>query len=157
GPPLSVAIGPDEKYALVTAAMKKDPGDPAKQVADNKVSVIDLEAKPPKVIATLEAGASAAGVSINRLGTLALVANRDEGSVSVFRIAGKRVTAAGKVTVGDAKSGTAHAMFTPDGKWALVTRDGDSFVSLLKVDGDQVTYTKRDMTAGTRPYGLDVA
>jgi DNA-binding beta-propeller fold protein YncE len=157
GPPLSVAISPDEKLALVTAAMKKDPADAGKQVADNKVSVIDLEAKPPKVIATLEAGASAAGVSINRQGTMALVANREEGTVSVFKIAGKQVTPSGKVTVGDAKSGISHAMFTPDGKWALVSRDGDSFISLLKIEGEQVTYTKRDMTAGMRPYGMDIS
>lgn len=157
GPPLSVAITPDEKLALVTAAMKINPADATKQVADNKVSVIDLEAKPPKVIATLEAGASPAGLSINRQGTLALVANREEGSVSVLKIQGKQVTVAGKVQIADAKSGVSHAMFTPDGKTALVTRDGDSFISVLKVDGDQVTYTKRDMSAGQRPYGMDVS
>jgi DNA-binding beta-propeller fold protein YncE len=157
GPPLSVAITPDEKLALVTAAMKINPADATKQVADNKVSVVDLEAKPPKVIATLEAGASPAGLSINREGTLALVANREEGSVSVLKIAGKQVSVAGKVQIADAKSGVSHAMFTPDGKTALVTRDGDSFISVLKVEGDQVTYTKRDMSAGQRPYGMDIS
>lgn len=157
GPPLSVAITPDEKLALVTAAMKINPADATKQVADNKVSVIDLEAKPPKVVATLEVGASPAGLSINRAGTLALVANREEGSVSVLKIAGKQVTVAGKVQLADAKSGVSHAMFTPDGKTALVTRDGDSFISVLKVDGDQVTDTKRNMSAGQRPYGMDIS
>ncbi|MSO76335.1 MAG: YncE family protein [Alphaproteobacteria bacterium] len=157
GPPLSVAIAPGEKLALVTAAMKINPADPTKQVADNKLSVIDLESNPPKVIATLETGASPAGLSINRQGTMALVANREEGSVSVFKIAGKQVTAAGKVAIADAKSGVSHPMFTPDGKTALVTRDGDSFISVLKIDGDQVTYTKRDMSAGQRPYGMDIS
>lgn len=157
GPPLSVAITPDEKLALVTAAMKINPADATKQVADNKVSVIDLEAKPPKVIATLEVGASPAGLSINRQGTLALVANREDGSVSVLKIAGKQVSVAGKLQIADAKSGVSHAMFTPDGKTALVTRDGDSFISVLKVDGDQVTDTKRNMSAGQRPYGMDIS
>lgn len=157
GPPLSVAITPDEKLALVTAAMKINPADATKQVADNKVSVIDLEAKPLKVIATLEVGASPAGLSINRQGTLALVANREDGSVSVLKIQGKQVSVAGKVQIADAKSGVSHAMFTPDGKTALVTRDGDSFISVLKVDGDQVTDTKRNMSAGQRPYGMDIS
>lgn len=157
GPPLSVAITPDEKLALVTAAMKINPADATKQVADNKVSVIDLEVKPPKVIATLEVGASPAGLSINRQGTLALVANREDGSVSVLKIQGKQVSVAGKVQIADAKSGVSHAMFTPDGKTALVTRDGDSFISVLKVDGDQVTDTKRNMSAGQRPYGMDIS
>ena len=99
GPPLSVAITPDEGLALVTSAMKIDPADKTKQVPDNKVSVIDLKATPPRVIATLEAGAGAAGLSINRQGTLALVANRSEGTVSVFGIQGKTVTPVGKVTI----------------------------------------------------------
>jgi DNA-binding beta-propeller fold protein YncE len=83
GPPLSVAIAPDESIALVTSSTKIDPNDATKTVPDNRVSVIDLKARPPVVMATLEAGRSAAGVSINRQGTLALVANRSEGTVSV--------------------------------------------------------------------------
>lgn len=157
GPPLSVALTPDEGLALVTAAQKIDPGDPTKQIPDNRVSVIDLKASPPRVVATLEAGASAAGVSINRQGTLALVANRAEGTVSVFTIQGKTVTAAGKVTVADAKSGVSHVTISPDGKLVLVSRDGDDRISVLSIEGTKVEYTKRDMNAGLRPYGIDIA
>jgi DNA-binding beta-propeller fold protein YncE len=157
GPPFSVALTPDESLALVTAAQKVDPADPTKQTNDNKVSVIDLKASPPAVIATLEAGASPAGVSINRQGTLALVANRAEGTVSVFTIQGKTVTPAGKVTIADAKSGVSHATISPDGKTALVTRDGDDRISVLSIDGTRVEYTKRDLNAGLRPYGIDFA
>ena len=157
GPPFSVALTPDESLALVTAAAKIDPNDRTKTVPDNRLSVIDLKATPPRVIATLETGASPAGLSINRQGTLALVANRNEGTVSVFTISGKTVTPAGKVTVGDAKSGTSHVAITPDGKSALVTRDGDDRISVLKIEGTKVEYTKRDMYAGLRPYGLDIA
>jgi len=157
GPPLSVALTPDESLALVTAAQKIDPADPTKRVPDNKVSVIDLKANPPAVIATLEAGASPAGLSINRQGTLALVANRAEGTVSVFTIQGKTVTPAGKVTIADAKSGVSHVTIAPDGKRALVSRDGDDRISVLSIDGTKVEYTKRDMNAGLRPYGIDIA
>ncbi len=157
GPPVSVAITPDEGLALVTAAMKIDPSDKTKQVPDNKVSVIDLKATPPRVIATLEAGAGAAGLSINRQGTLALVANRSEGTVSVFSIQGKTVTPVGKVTIAPAASGVSHAVFAPDGKSALVTRDGDNFISVLSVDGTKVEYTKRDISTGLRPYGIDIS
>ena len=157
GPPLSVALTPDEGLALVTAAQKVDPADPTKQTADNRLSVIDLKASPPRVIATLEAGASPAGLSINRQGTLALVANRAEGTVSVFTIQGKTVTPAGKVTIADAKSGVSHVTISPDGKLALVSRDGDDRISILSIDGTKVEYTKRDMNAGVRPYGIDIA
>jgi DNA-binding beta-propeller fold protein YncE len=157
GPPSSVALTPDESLALVTAAAKIDPKDKTKTVPDNRLSVIDLKATPPRVIATLETGASPAGLSINRQGNLALVANRSEGTVSVFTISGKTVTPAGKVTVGDAKSGTSHVAIAPDGKSALVSRDGDDRISVLKIDGTKVEYTKRDLYAGLRPYGLDIA
>ena len=157
GPPFSVALTPDESLALVTAAQRIDPADPTKQANDNKVSVIDLKANPPAVIATLEAGASPAGVSINRQGNLALVANRAEGTVSIFTIQGKTVAPAGKVTVGDAKSGVSHATIAPDGKTALVSRDGDDRISVLSIDGTKVEYTKRDLNAGLRPYGIDIA
>ena len=157
GPPFSVAITPDESLALVGSSSKIDPSDPTKTVPDTRISVIDLKASPPAVIATLEAGKSAAGISINRQGTLALVANRSEGTVSVFSISGKTVAPVGTVSVADEKSGTSHAAFTPDGKMALVTRDGDHKISVLKIDGTKVEYTKRDINAGLRPYGIDIS
>jgi len=156
GPPTSVAIAPDESIALVTSAMKILPSDPTKQVPDNRVSVIDLTVRPPRVISTLEAGAGAAGVSINRAGNLALVANRSEGTVSVFTIAGKTVAPAGKIPVGEANSGPSHVVITADGKTALLTRDNDHKISVLAIDGTKVTYTKRDLNAGLRPYGMDI-
>jgi DNA-binding beta-propeller fold protein YncE len=156
GPPSSVAIARDESFALVTGASKIDPTDPKKVVPDDKLTVIDLKASPPKVTAQLQAGKGAAGVSINRAGTLALVANRSEGTVSVFSIAGNVLTPVGKVNLGDDKSGPSHVAITPDGKAALVTRDGDNKISVLSIDGTKVEYTKRDLSAGIRPYGLDI-
>jgi hypothetical protein len=155
GPPASVAVAPDESFALVTGAMKLDPADPTKAIADDKLSVIDLKSSPPKVLATLQAGAGAAGVSINRTATLALVANRNEGTVSVFTISGNTLTPAGKIALGDAKSGPSHVVFSRDGTSALVTRDSDNRISVLSVDGSKVEYTKRDLFAGLRPYQID--
>jgi len=157
GPPFSVAVTPDESLALVTANEKLDPSDPTRRIPNNTMSVVDLKAAPPKIIATLETGKAPAGVSITRQGTLALVANRAEGTVSVYTIQGKTVTPAGKVTVADDKSGTSHATISPDGKLALVSRDGDDRISVLSIDGTKVEYTKRDISAGLRPYGIDIA
>src|SRR5690349_19926466 len=39
GPPLNVAVTPDESLALVTSSMKVDPADPTKQTGDNRLSV----------------------------------------------------------------------------------------------------------------------
>ena len=109
------------------------------------------------MLATLQAGKGAAGVSINKAGTLALVANREEGTVSVFTISGTTVTAAGKVTVGGEKSGPSSVIFDPDGKSALVTRDDDHRITILSIDGNKVEVSKREIAAGLRPYGLDIS
>ncbi len=157
GPPLSIGVTPDEGLAIVTASNKVDPADRTKQAPNNQVTVIDLKATPPKVLATLEAGRGAAGVSINRAGTLALVSNLVDGTVSVFTIQGKTVAPAGTVEVGGEKAGGGMVAFTPDGKTALVSRSNDNKVSVLSIDGTKVEYTKRDMVPGLRPIVMDVA
>jgi DNA-binding beta-propeller fold protein YncE len=157
GPPQSVAVAPDESFALVTSANAIDPADPKKVTLNDKLTVIDLQSSPPQATATLTAGKGAAGVSINRAGKLALVANRSEGTVSVFTIDGKTLTPAGKIELGDDKSGPSHVVFSPDGKTALVSRDGDSKISVLSVDGGKVTYAKRDLSAGIRPYSIEMS
>ena len=85
GPPQNVAVAPDESFALVAATMKLDPADPTKQVPDNRLSVIDLKANPPAVIATLEAGLGPSGTAINPAGTLALRQDIDCGRQDRFR------------------------------------------------------------------------
>jgi DNA-binding beta-propeller fold protein YncE len=183
GPPTSVAVSPKGDVALITGAMKIDPTDPTKTTPDDKLTVVDLaplkpgllaraksaigigaaqqaSAEPqPKIVATLAAGKGAAGVSFNKAGTLVLVANRAEGTISVFTVNGSTVTPAGKVDLGNDKSGPSAVSFLPDGKTALVTLDGESAnkIAVLAVDGNKVEYTKKDMNAGLRPYGLDVS
>lgn len=157
GPPQAVAISPEESFALVTANMKLDASDPPKQVPDNRLSVIDLKANPPAVIATVETGLGPAGVSISAKGNLALVANREEGTVSVFAIEGKALTSLGKIDLGNPKSGPSGVAISPDGKMALVTRDGDNRIAVLAIEQDKVEYIKRDLYAGYRPYGIHFA
>ena len=156
GPPMSIAIAKDESYAIVTAATKLDPHNPDKIVPDNRVTVIDLKASPPKAVQQLNAGDGAAGVSISPDGTLALVANRAEGTVSVFFIKDKRLEPIGKLDLGNPKSSPSSVAFLPDGKTALLTRDGDSMVNVLHIDGTKVTIDERPLTTALRPYMLDV-
>ena len=156
GPPQSVAFSPDGSFAIVTAATKIDPTNPKKVIPNNQFNVVDL--KTNALVKTYEAGNGATGVAINKAGTLALITNRSEGSVSVFTISGKELTPAGKVDLGGgAASGPSAVQFTPDGKTALVTRDGDHKISVLNVDGTKVEHSKRDMTAGVNPYPLEIS
>jgi len=101
-------------------------------------------------------GKAPGGVSISPDGRLALVANHNDGTVSVLAIEGKDVRQVDRLSLGDAKAGPMHAAFTPDGRRALLTRDGDHRVTVLAVDGQRVTVTPRDLYPGQRPDCIDV-
>jgi DNA-binding beta-propeller fold protein YncE len=156
GPPQNVAISPDGALAVVASAAKLDPADGTKTVPDSRVTMIDLRRGTPTIVGTVEAGTSASGLSFSPDGSLLLVANRGEGTISVFRVSGTTLTAAGKVDLGAPASGPSHVAFAPNGRMALVTRNADHLVSVLEVNGATVTYTGRDVIAGLRPYGLDI-
>lgn len=153
GPPASIAVSPDESIALVTSARKLSATDPSGIEPDDRVTVIDLKAR--RVIATLQAGRGASGVSISPDGLLALVANRAEGTVSIFKISGSTVTAVGKVRVGDEKSAPAEPIFFDGGKRALVSRDSDHRISVLTLVGTEATVSLQTLAGGLRPYQID--
>ena len=154
GPPQSVAITPDESLALVAGGMKIDPADPAKFAPEDRVAVVDLKARPPRVLGTVQAGLQPTGIAITPDGKLALVTNRSAGTVSVFTIDGQTVAPSATVKVGEEKSGPSQVAVTPDGKTALVTRDADHAVVILSIAGGKVEVTKRELTVGVRPYGI---
>jgi len=154
GPPVNLAITPDEGLALVANSLSVvEEGGVRKQVPDNRLWVIDLNANPPKLIDTVIVGRQPSGLTINRAGTLALIANRADGSVSVLRITDKKVELIDTVVIGEQ---VAHVRFTPDGKRALAVKFPGHKVAMLDIDGEKVTYNKLDMAAGLWPYNVDV-
>jgi DNA-binding beta-propeller fold protein YncE len=155
-PPFAVALSPDEKLALVGAPNKVDPADKTKLVLDSFIQVIDVAARPLRLVERVTLPHQPIGVSINRQGNLALVAHF-EGEVSVLSIDGTKVTLEETLRIGDDKSRVSHVAFTPDGKFALATRRGDSVVAVLQIDNGKVTDTKRDITVGNNPYSIDIA
>jgi hypothetical protein len=56
GAPTSIWIAPDESFVLVTGATKIEPQNPDRIVPDDRVSVIDLKASPPKLVQQVTAG-----------------------------------------------------------------------------------------------------
>ena len=154
GPPVNLAITPDEGLALVANSMNwVADGAGWKAVPDNKLYVIDLTANPPARIDTVAVGKQPSGMSINRAGNLALIANRADNSVSVLRIAGKKVTLIDTVAIGEQ---VAHVVFNPDGKRAMAGKFPGHKLALLEVNGEKVTYTKRDIPVGLWPYNFDI-
>jgi DNA-binding beta-propeller fold protein YncE len=115
------------------------------------VSVIDLEANPPRVIDKVVVGDAPEGIAISPSGRLAVAVllrgsnnattdwfyNRN-GSVVVLRIDGKKVTKVGEVEVRGLPEG---AVFSPDGNWLYIGNFMDSDISVLRVHGDTVTNT----------------
>ena len=155
GPPVNLAIDPTNSIALVADSVDvKQEGDKLVQSPDNKLYVIDLKAKPPKLVDTLMVGKQPSGLSFNPAGNLALVANRVDKSIAVLSVKGTEVKLIDTVDMGDIVS---HAVFTPDGKRALATKFNAHKVSLLDVAGDKVTYSKLDLPTGQWPYNVVVA
>lgn len=154
-PPQSVAVAPDESIALIVSSTRLDPNDPTKTIFNDVVSVVDLESIPIQVIDTVRAGERASGVSINPTGTMALVANRAAGTVTVFSIIDKVVTRVGDVQVCDTCQ-PSLPVFTPDGSRALVTRNADHSVSMLEIEGEEVTYSGLDISSNLGPYSIDI-
>jgi dipeptidyl aminopeptidase/acylaminoacyl peptidase len=153
GPPTNLAITRDERLALVANSMSwVQDGAAWKPVPDTQVYVFDLKARPPAHVATVEVGKQPSGMAINRAGDLALVANRNDKSISVLSIRGVEVKLIDTVAMGDE---VASVAITPDGKRALATKFPAHKIALLEINGQQVTYTKHDMPVGLWPYNID--
>jgi WD40 repeat protein len=149
GPPVNLDIDPTGSVALVADSIdvtKED--DTLKMGPDDKIYVIDLKAKPPKLVNTLTVGKQPSGLSFNPTGNLALVANRVDKSIGVLSVKGTEVKLIDTVPMDDIVT---HVAFTPDGKHALATKFNANKVSLLDVDGDKVTYAKLDLLTGLWP------
>jgi DNA-binding beta-propeller fold protein YncE len=155
GPPLAVWVAPDESWAITTSATKADANAKFGIAQDNRVSVIDLTAKPPRVVQSLTAGNGATVVRVSLDGKLALICNRFEGTVSIFTVQDRRLTAAGTLDLGKG-SGPSSVVFLKDGKTALVSRNFDHQVSVLHIDGTAVTFDPRPITTGMAPYTMDI-
>lgn len=152
GPPASVAVAPDSRFAIVTAAQKV--GSDGKLVPDDRVSVIDLaDPRRPRVVQTLVAGAGASGVAINRAGTLALVANAGAGTISVFTVARGRLTPVDTLQL-DPQLGPADVAISPDGSTALVTQRRGQALWRLSIRGTRVTDTGARYAVGGNPFSL---
>jgi DNA-binding beta-propeller fold protein YncE len=152
GPPVNLAISPNGAIALVADSMTVTEADGArKMVPTDQLFVIDMKANPPKLIDTLHLGRQPSGLSFSPNGGLALVCNRADGSISVLKIDGTKVTQSGTIPIGP---GVSQVVFTPDGKHALAVRSPDNKVAVLDVDGDTVTYNKLDLPTYLFPYNI---
>jgi DNA-binding beta-propeller fold protein YncE len=145
--PYNVAVAPSGKIAL-TADIG---GGGRSDGSMDTVTVIDLEASPPRTIDYVSVGETPEGLAISPKGNIAvaLIQRGSEadhkayfyhknGAVAVLRIDGKKVTKTQEIQVGGLPEA---AMFTPDGKYLYVTNYNDQDISILKVIGTKVVDT----------------
>src|SRR6202521_3488473 len=153
GPPQAVAVTPDGKLAIVAAPTRYDYA-AKKEIFDNFVQVIDIEASPPKLIGKVDVGGHTNGLSINREGTLLLAAAHD-GTVKVLAIDGKNVKLLDQVKVGEKR--LSGISFTHDGKAAIVAQRDENGAAVLSIDGMAVKLTTEKISTGVTPYAVDVS
>lgn len=151
--PYNVDVAPNGKIALTAdngAAGSSDG-------SVDTVSVVDLELNPPRIIDRVVVGDGPEGLAFSPKGNVAVAIilagsnnksayfYKPNGSISVLRVAGKKVTKVGDVTVGGLPEGAA---FTPDGKYLYVGNYLDQDLSILKVNGTKITPLKRFKLSG---------
>jgi DNA-binding beta-propeller fold protein YncE len=157
GPPTNLAVSPSGDIALVANSVEPViQGWGHRLEPDNKVFLVDLKANPPTVIGTITVGKQPSGMAISPKGDLALVANRADGTISVLSIRGKDVLVLDTVTVGLPADQVSAVAITPDGKRAFAVKSNANKVAMLAIDGQKVTYDKRDLPAGVFPYNIAV-
>jgi len=144
--PYNMVVTPNGKIALTS----DNGGAGSSDGSVDTSSVIDLEANPPRIIDRVVVGDGPEGLAISPKGDLAVAVilrgsnmknaffYQKNGSVSVLKIDGKKVTRTQDIEVGGLPEA---AQFTPDGKYILVGNYLDQDFSILKVDGTRVTDT----------------
>ena len=128
------------------------------------VTVVDLEANPPRVIDKVVGGDGPEGFAISPDGRMAVAvilrgSNADKtaffynrnGSVVALKIDGKKVTRTNEVVVEGLPEGL---VFSDDGKYLYVGNYLDSDVTILQVVGDQLVDTGKRMSLPGHPAAM---
>jgi DNA-binding beta-propeller fold protein YncE len=158
--PYNVAVTPDGTLALTA----DNGGGGGSDGNVDTVGVIDLATNPPRVIGHVTVGDSPEGLAISPKGNLAVSVQAEGsntpktvfyhhagGTVAVLAIDGKKVSKVGSVTVGALPEGVA---FSPDGSYLYVGNFIDGDLSVLKVDGTDVTDTGQRLKLPGHPASL---
>lgn len=154
GPPSSIAITPDRRWAVVTAFMRIDPADPSKLAPNQTLAIIDLAARPIRVVQTLALGAAPSSVALHPGGSLALVPHTADDSVTIVELAAGRARVVEKRKLEEGSAPLAAA-FSPDGKRALISYPKAGKVAVFAVDGGKLgAKPVRELSAGIWPTAL---
>jgi DNA-binding beta-propeller fold protein YncE len=161
--PYNVAVAPSGKIALTA-----DNGNAgASDGSVDTVSVIDLEANPPRIVDRVVVGDGPEGLAVSPRGDLAVAANlrggnsaktayfyNPTGTISLLRIDGKQVTRLRDIEVGGLPE---PVCFTPDGRYLYVGNYLSQDFSILKVDGSEVVDTGKRFKVPGHPASARIS
>ncbi len=153
GPPTNLAVTPDGKLALIANSILVGATEPYKPAPDNRLFVVDIAARPARLLDTVQVGAQPSGIAINGEGTMALVTNRAGKSVSVLSIKGTKVSVTDTIAMDEVVT---SAAFAPDGRHALICEYAAHRVALLDIENGMVKRTTVAPTVGLWPYTVAV-
>jgi DNA-binding beta-propeller fold protein YncE len=141
--PYNVQITPDGKLGLVN-----NQGFGASDGQVDTVSVIDLEASPPRVIDQVAVGDGPEGLAVSPVGGYAasLLLNgtgaaktafyhHDHSLVALLKIDGKKVRKVGQALIHGSAEGIT---FSPDGRFLYVGGFNDSELAILRLQGEKL-------------------
>jgi len=141
--PYNVQITPDGKLALVN-----NQGFGVSDGQVDTVSVIDLEANPPRVVDQVAVGDGPEGLAVSPVGGYAasLLLNgtgapktafyhHDNSLVALLKIDGKKVRKIGEAPVHGGAEGIA---FSPDGRFLYVGGYNDGQLAILRLQGEKL-------------------
>jgi DNA-binding beta-propeller fold protein YncE len=153
GPPTNIAITPDQRLALIANSLHSEavPGGGWTATPSDELFIVDLTARPPQLILTVKVGRQPSGVSINKAGTLALVANRDSKSITVLAINGLEVTVKDTADMTDTVGAVA---ITPDGRRAVAAKTLAHKAALPAIDDAGKIRLERELWTGLFPWTL---
>lgn len=151
GPPVSIAVAPNSRFALVSSAQRF--GADKKLQPYGIVSMIDLGVPArPRVVQSLELAPGTMGVAMTRDTKLALVVSASDDSVSVLSITpGKAMKLIDTIKL-EPKAEPRDVVIAPDNRSAYVVRFGDGKITKLTIAGTRVTRV-RDIAVGTNSDG----
>ncbi|MDR0902926.1 MAG: lactonase family protein [Opitutaceae bacterium] len=153
GAPVSIALHPRLPLLIVTAAMRRVmDGGGAGQAPDNRVSLLRMESGVLTRVATLEVGSQPSGVSFSPDGSLAYVANRNEGSVSIIEVDGGAMKERARVTLAEKDASLTHVQISPDGRRALATLNNTDEILFLAIDSRGAPVVAQRIKSGKGPY-----
>lgn len=156
GPPKSMDTTPDSSLLLVASSMRTDDSsDDLGQVADNRVTVIDLTGEQPTVRGALAVGGQPSGLRVSPDGRFALVTNRAEGSISCLTIRSGVVGLGPTTQIAAPEAGVADMAITHDAKWMLATLIEAGAVVLVNCDDGRLADVRPPVAIGQKPYAIE--